>query len=77
VCQKTLVLNCSHTGGAYATAVFGGINILKEEFDLVPDAISGICSSSPLAMREIESFTDLPIIQSMEKDFKKIFGFIG
>ncbi|MBW9263712.1 MAG: hypothetical protein K1566_18250 [Candidatus Thiodiazotropha sp. (ex. Lucinisca nassula)] len=60
-----------------STAVFGGINILKEEFDLVPDAISGICSSSPLAMREIESFTDLPIIQSMEKDFKKIFGFIG
>ena len=60
-----------------STAVYGGIKILKEEFGLVPDAISGLCSSSPLAMREIESFTDLPIIQSMEKDFKKIFGIIG
>jgi hypothetical protein len=60
-----------------STAVHGGIRVLKEEFDLQPDAISGICSSSPLAMREIESFTDLPIIQSMEKDFKKIFSVIG
>jgi len=60
-----------------STAVYGGINILKDEFGLVPDAISGLCSSSPLAMREIESFTDLPIIQSMEKDFKKIFNIIG
>jgi hypothetical protein len=60
-----------------STAVYGGLQLLKDEFDLVPDAISGLCSSSPLAMREIESFTDLPIIQSMEKDFKKIFDIIG
>lgn len=60
-----------------STAVFGGLRVLKEEFDLEPDAISGLCSSSPLAMREIQGFTDLPIIQSMEKDFKKIFQIIG
>jgi hypothetical protein len=60
-----------------STAVFGGIRVLKEEFDLEPNAISGLCSSSPLAMREIEGFTDLPIIQSMEKDFRKIFSIIG
>lgn len=59
-----------------SSAVYGGIIRLKKEFGLVPDAISGICSSSPLAMREIESFTDIPIIQSMEKDFKKIFSLI-
>ncbi len=59
-----------------STAVYGGINRLKEEFGLEPDAISGICSSSPLAMREIQSFTEIPIIQSMEKDFKKIFSII-
>jgi hypothetical protein len=60
-----------------STAVFGGLRVLKDEFDLEPDAISGLCSSSPLAMREINSFTELPILQSMEKDFRKIFSIIG
>jgi hypothetical protein len=60
-----------------SSAVFGGLHALQEDFDLVPDAISGLCSSSPLAMREICSFTDLPIIQSMEKDYRKIFNIIG
>jgi hypothetical protein len=60
-----------------SSAVFGGLRALQEDFDLVPDAISGLCSSSPLAMREIRSFTDLPIIQSMEKDYRKIFNIIG
>ena len=60
-----------------SSAVYGGLRILKEEFDLEVDAISGLCSSSPLAMREIQSFTDLPIIQSMEKNFRKIFSIIG
>jgi len=60
-----------------STAVFGGIQILKDQFDLTPDAISGLCSSSPLAVREIQGFSDLPILQSMEKDFQKIFNIIG
>ena len=60
-----------------STAVFGGLRLLKEEFDLEPDAISGLCSSSPLSMREISSFTDLPILQSMEKDYRKLFDVIG
>jgi hypothetical protein len=59
-----------------STAVYGGLQRLKDHFDLVPDAISGICSSSPLAIREIQGFTDIPILQSMEKDFRKIYGII-
>lgn len=59
-----------------SSSVFGGIRVLKEEFDLEPDAISGLCSSSPLAIREIESFSNLPILQSMEKDYKAIFKII-
>ncbi|NQU29152.1 MAG: hypothetical protein HQ525_00640 [Anaerolineae bacterium] len=59
-----------------STSVFGGIHVLKEEFDLEPDAISGLCSSSPLAIREIETFTNLPILHSMEKDHKAIFRII-
>ena len=60
-----------------STAVFGGLKMLKDEFNLEPDAISGLCSSSPLAIREINSFTDLPILQSMEKDYRKLFSIIG
>ena len=60
-----------------STAVFGGLRLLKYEFDLEPDAISGLCSSSPLAIREISTFTHLPILQSMEKDYRKLFSIIG
>ena len=60
-----------------STAVFGGIQALRDKFGLVPDAISGLCSSSPLAIREIQEFTDTPILQSMEKNYKKIFSIIG
>jgi hypothetical protein len=59
-----------------SSAIFGGIHVLKEHFDLVPDAISGFCSSSPLIMREIKTFTDLPVLQSMEKDYNAIFKII-
>jgi hypothetical protein len=45
-----------------STAVFGGLRVLKDELDLNPDAISGLCSSSPLAIREIRGFGDLPVL---------------
>jgi len=62
--------------GPDSSAIYGGIHILKEHFDLVPDAISGSCSSSPLVIREIQTFTELPILKSMEKDYKSIFKII-
>lgn len=60
-----------------SSAVYGGLEVLKEQFDLVPDAISGLCSSSPLAIREIRSFSDLPILRSMGKEYGPIFDIIG
>jgi hypothetical protein len=42
-----------------------------------PDAVSGLCSSSPLAIREIGGFTNIPVLQSMKKNYKKIFEIIG
>ncbi len=51
----------------------GGLNILKNEFDLVPDAISGICSSSPLVLRELAEFTDIPVFNNIEWDVDRIF----
>ena len=59
-----------------AAGVYGGLAILKSEFGLTPDAISGVCSSSPLTVQEINSFSDLPVLPSMEKDFRRIFSLI-
>ena len=61
---------------ADAAGVGGGISILKESFGMTPDAISGLCSSSPLAIREIGTFTSLPILGSMKRDFKTICSII-
>lgn len=55
-----------------AFAAIGGLTILKNEFDLVPDAISGICSSSPLGIRELQGYTDLPIFNSVHRDLEQL-----
>jgi hypothetical protein len=47
-----------------AFGAIGGLRTLKEKFDLVPDAISGICSSSPLHIRELSEFTNIPVFNS-------------
>ncbi len=59
-----------------AAGIAGGLAMLRDSFDLVPDALSGLCSSSPLAIREISTFTDIPILRSMERDFKAIYNLI-
>ena len=59
-----------------AFGALGGITQLKEQFDLTPDAISGVCSSSPLTVRELRQYTDIPILYSFERKFKTIFGLI-
>lgn len=57
---------------ADAFGAIGGLKVLKEEFDIVPDAISGICSSSPLHIRELESCTDIPVFESAKPDIKQL-----
>ena len=59
-----------------AFGALGGIKLLKDKFNLVPDAVSGICSSSPLLIRELSEFTDIPIMKSAERDYKDIFSLI-
>lgn len=55
-----------------AFGAIGGLDILREEFGLVPDAISGFCSSSPLGVRELREHTDLPIFDSAHRDLKQL-----
>jgi hypothetical protein len=50
----------------------GGLNVLKNEFGLVPDAISGVCSSSPLFLRELSEFTDIPVFNNIDCNLKQL-----
>ncbi|MBU0756150.1 MAG: hypothetical protein KJ645_13490 [Planctomycetes bacterium] len=61
---------------ADSVGVAGGLDVLKNSFDLVPDAVSGRCSSSPMTIREIEIFSKIPILRSMKRDYKIIYNLI-
>jgi hypothetical protein len=50
----------------------GGLNVLKNEFGLIPDAISGVCSSSPLFLRELSEFTDIPVFNNIDCNLKQL-----
>jgi len=51
-----------------AFGAIGGLKILQEKFKLKPDAISGVLSSSPLHIRELSKFTDIPVFNSANPD---------
>ncbi len=51
-----------------AFGAIGGLRSLQEKFNLVPDALSGVCSSSPLHVRELSTFTDIPVFNNAEVD---------
>jgi hypothetical protein len=55
-----------------AFGVIGGLRVLKDEFDLVPDAVSGVCSSSPLGIREFRGYTDVPVFNNVQRDLKQL-----
>jgi hypothetical protein len=54
-----------------AFGAIGGLHLLKS-FDLTPNALSGICSSSPLHVRELSEFTKIPVFNSVEPDRNKL-----
>ncbi|MGD8833407.1 MAG: hypothetical protein PVJ84_18905 [Desulfobacteraceae bacterium] len=51
-----------------AFGAIGGLKILEENYGMKPDAISGVCSSSPLHIRELSAFTDIPVFNSANPD---------
>jgi len=55
-----------------AFGAIGGLQVLEERFGLVPDAISGVCSSSPLSVRELREFTDVPVFNNVQRDLKQL-----
>ena len=55
-----------------AFGAIGGLRVLKEKFNLVPDALSGVCSSSPLHLRELAEFTKIPVFNSANPDLNQL-----
>ncbi len=55
-----------------AFGAIGGLRTLKENFNLIPDALSGICSSSPLHIRELSEFTSIPVFNSAEPNRNRL-----
>jgi hypothetical protein len=55
-----------------AFGAIGGLITLRDKFGLVPDVLSGVCSSSPLHIRELAEFTDIPVFNSADVDKKQL-----
>jgi len=51
-----------------ALGAISGVDILRNRFALTPDAISGLCSASPLAIQELHEFTDIPVVSNTQHD---------
>ena len=55
-----------------AFGAIGGLITLRDKFGLVPDILSGVCSSSPLHIRELSGFTDIPVFNSADTNKKRL-----
>src|SRR5690606_20885374 len=51
-----------------ALGAIGGLTVLRDQFGLVPDAISGRLTGSPLMVRELRANTDIPIFDNRAED---------
>ena len=60
-----------------AFGVIGGVKVLEENFGIIPNAISGRCSSAPLAIRELQGFIDIPVFNSAQLDVATILEIIS
>ena len=55
-----------------AFGAVGGVRILKDEFGLTPDAISGRCTSSPLMIRELSERSNIPVYNNVMRNLKQL-----
>jgi len=55
-----------------AFGAIGGLRVLQDRFGLTPDAISGVCSSSPLSVRELREFTDVPVFNNLQRNLRHL-----
>ena len=62
--------------GRDALSVIGSLSILKDQFDLVPDGISGVCTSSPLFLQEFKEFTNIPVFANRRYSTQNIMEIV-
>lgn len=55
-----------------ALGAIGGKRLLKDKYGIQADMLSGVCTATPLHMREIKSFTNLPILVSAKADSAQV-----
>lgn len=55
-----------------ALGAIGGERLLKDKFGIKADMISGLCTATPLHVREIETFTDTPVLVSAKTDVAQV-----
>ena len=55
-----------------ALGAVGGLKVLKDKFGLTPDAISGVCSSAPLAKQELADYTGIQVFNNLERNLNQI-----
>jgi hypothetical protein len=55
-----------------ALGAIGGKRLLKDKYGIHADAISGLCTATPLHVREIRQFTDLPIFASAKPEISQV-----
>ncbi|MGB2964030.1 MAG: hypothetical protein WBB69_08590, partial [Anaerolineales bacterium] len=60
-----------------AFGAIGGLKILKDSFNLIPDAISGVCSRSPLHIRELSIFTEIPVFNSTDQNLNYLYRLLS
>ncbi len=51
-----------------ALGAIGGLAVLRDQFGLVPDALSGRLTGSPLMIRELRAHTDIPVFDNRADD---------
>jgi hypothetical protein len=55
-----------------ALGAIGGKRLLKDKYGIQADMISGVCTATPLHIREIRSFTKLPILVSAKPEASQV-----
>lgn len=55
-----------------AFSALGALNYLSNKYNIIPDAISGRCTSAPLFKEEIKEYTTIPVIDNTAGNHKEI-----
>ncbi len=55
-----------------ALGAVGGVRLLKDKYNIQADMVSGVCTASPLHIRELEMFISTPVLDSAKIDPKQV-----